>query len=265
MNQPMRNALAEDSPERMNVIEKLATAQARTDKRFRPITLEFTKLSVSNNLVAGWDTFDVDIRDITEGGRVRQQRTVVIVDKFASFVEHPDYSGIMIHIPSTEHNMKCLASAHMDGRWQIIQDDVREEVERMAAEIVPVRNAAAENAQPDIMGHVESEVDILKRRIAELEGGVTNEVPQSIPHVGEPQAPAARGEATTPNPSVEVQVEKIQAADAELTERAKIAVHEECAEEIAALKKKSRNFWLTKEYREKIVPKILTKKKELAG
>jgi len=267
MNQPMRNALAEDSPQRMDVIGKLAAAQARTDKRYKPITLEFLKMSVSEFSVAGWDTFDVDIRDISEGGRVRQQRTVVITDKFANFVEHPDYTGIMIHIPATERNMKCLASAHMDHRWNIVQDDVREEIEEMASHIVPLRNPDAENAQPDIMGHVESEVDILKRKIAQLEGREVVAQPQEseVQHVGQPSTPNVPAEKTTPMESVELQVEKSKAQDAELTERAKAAVYEEESEAIEAMKKKSKNFWNTKAYKETILPKILAKKDALAG
>jgi len=266
MNQPMRAALAEDSPQRMDVIEKLATAQARTDKRFRPITLEFLRTSISEWLVAGWDTFDVDIRDITEGGRVRQQRTVVLADKFASFVEHPDYTGIMIHIPSTERNMKQLASSHRDERWHIVQDDIREMVQIASDKIVPQRSAEAENAQPDIMGHVESEADVLRRKLAEAEGRLAAVQTQGeVPHVAAPSIPAPAVEETPALEPVDVQVANAKAQDAELTKRAKKLVHEEEADAIAALKAKSKNYWLTKEYNDTIMPKILSKKATLMG
>lgn len=262
MNVPMRAALAEDSPQRMDVIEKVALAQARTDKRYRPITLEFNNSSVGEFSVAGWDTFDVDVREITEGGRARQQRSVVIKDRFANFVEHPDYTGIMLHVPSTEHNMRALASAHMDNRWHIVQDDVREEIERLAAEIVPQRSPEKENMQPDLMGHTESEEDALRRRVAQLEGQLLRQEPEVVAHVGEPAPPVVT---KAENDSTEVQVAKISEQDKVLTSKAKALVHKEEAETIAAMKAKARNYWLTKEYADVIVPKIMAKKEALAG
>jgi len=259
MNQQMRDVLAEDSWERMNVIEKLALAQARTDKRYRPITLEATNKGVGRYTVGGWDTFDLDIRDVTDGGRRRQRRAVVIKDRFADFVDHPDFEGVMIHIPATERNMAALASAHRDGKWVIRQDDIREQVAAASEKIVPVRNAASENAQPEHQGHIESEEEALKRRVAELEGQLYRQEKTPAPPrtVAQPTVPSE------PMPEPDEQVSKIEADDAALTKRAKEAVHAEQAELIAQMKKKAKNYWLSREYKEKIVPLISAKKDEL--
>jgi len=110
-------------------------------------------------------------------------------------------------------------------------------------------------------------VEVLRERIAQLEGSEVVSTPQAseVQHVGEPSQPMPAAEPTAPIESVEMQVENTKAADAELTERAKAAVYEEESETIEAMKKKSRNFWNTKEYKDKILPKILAKKAVLAG
>lgn len=170
MNINERNKIQEDSPEREDVIYKLAQREAQEDPDKQPMTLELTNTSIRDYRPAGFDTFRLEIAEVTDGGRRREQRSLHIVKDFMTFVNHYSYSGIMKVIPATKHNLELLAS-HWDGkRWFIHEKEFREKVEKMAEAVVPIRNEKEEMTEPQYMPHVAArDEDSAKKRLADLD------------------------------------------------------------------------------------------------
>lgn len=170
MNINERNKIQEDSPEREDVIYKLAQREAQEDPDKQPMTLELTNTSIRDYRPAGFDTFRLEIAEVTDGGRRREQRSLHIVKDFMTFVNHYSYSGIMKVIPATKHNLELLAS-HWDGkRWFIHEKEFREKVEKMAEAVVPIRNEKEEMTEPQYMPHVAArDEESAKKRLADLD------------------------------------------------------------------------------------------------
>lgn len=170
MNINERNKIQEDSPEREDVIYKLAQREAQEDPDKQPMTLELTNTSIRDYRPAGFDTFRLEIAEVTDGGRRREQRSLHIVKDFMTFVNHYSYSGIMKVIPATKHNLELLAS-HWEGkRWFIHEKEFREKVEKMAEAVVPIRNEKEEMTEPQYMPHVAArDEDSAKKRLADLD------------------------------------------------------------------------------------------------
>lgn len=170
MNINERNKIQEDSPEREDVIYKLAQREAQEDPDKQPMTLELTNTSIRDYRPAGFDTFRLEIAEVTDGGRRREQRSLHIVKDFMTFVNHYSYSGIMKVIPATKHNLELLAS-HWEGkRWFIHEKEFREKVEKMAEAVVPIRNEKEEMIEPQYMPHVAArDEDSAKKRLADLD------------------------------------------------------------------------------------------------
>lgn len=170
MNINERNKIQEDSPEREDVIYKLAQREAQEDPDKQPMTLELTNTSIRDYRPAGFDTFRLEIAEVTDGGRRREQRSLHIVKDFMTFVNHYSYSGIMKVIPATKHNLELLAS-HWEGkRWFIHEKEFREKVEKMAEAVVPIRNEKEEMTEPQYMPHVAArDEESAKKRLADLD------------------------------------------------------------------------------------------------
>lgn len=170
MNLNQRSKLQEDSPEREEAIYNLAKKQAQKEPEKSPITLELTQKSINHYRIAGADAFKLEIQEITDGGRHREQRTLTVGDDFMTFVNHEAYEGLMKVIPATEHNLKFLASHQSGNRWYIHEDKWREKVAQMATEITPTRNEQKEMEQPQFMPHIPAQTEEdAKKRLADLQ------------------------------------------------------------------------------------------------
>lgn len=144
MNITQRGQLQEGSPEREDIIYKLATQKMKDSPDWRPIRIELTKHSINSFMWAGHDGFRLDVQDAIEQGRSRTVRSLTIVDQFQYFVEHPEYAGMIKVIPATEHNIALLARQYHEGNLLIHEDDIRERVEALSKEFL---EAAAKSAK----------------------------------------------------------------------------------------------------------------------
>lgn len=274
MNYQQRQALEEDSPAMADTIFKQANGRARQDSQYRPITLELTDESKDRHIWGGAHVFELRHEAVAQNtGRLRDRVAVRIVDKCANFIDHPDYAGLMLHIPSTERNLKMLATHHSANRWVIHQKDVATQVAKEAENIAPVRDDAYE-AKPPEFKNLESTTDKLKRegedlkrRNAELEkklqelakvtqGPASTETPtQSQPaQPAQSSAPASAPPTTEPEAAPAPvdpadAMKQFRLLDEGLQRRIKLTVHEKHHAEIESMKASgTKRVDLTKEY-----------------
>ena len=170
MNLADSTKLAEGSVEREEAIYHLAKRMAMKDKSMSPITLELTNTSVADFTIGGFDVFKLIVHEVTDGGRVREQRDLRIADEFMSFIYNQAYTGLMKIVPATENNLKLLASHAAGQKWMIHEEDWREKVEEIAKTLKPIRDEIKEMTAPEFMPHVDKrEEELRKKRLEELE------------------------------------------------------------------------------------------------
>lgn len=271
MNYQQRQALEEDSPAMADTIFKQASGRARQDPQYRPITLELTDDGKDRHIWGGADVFELRHEAVAQNtGRLRDRVAVRIVDKCANFIDHPDYAGLMLHIPSTERNLNMLATHHSANRWVIHQEDVATQVAKEAENIDPVRDDAYE-AKPPEFKNLESTTDKLKResedlkrRNAELEKKLqelakVTQGPASTATSTQPQPTQTSASPSEPQPTqpeaAPVPVDPADAMkqfrllDEGLQRRIKLTVHEKHHAEIESMKASgTKRVDLTKEY-----------------
>lgn len=168
MNFMQMNKLQPESPEEQNAIFNIAKSKSRTQPEYCPVTIELRDTSQSDRRGAGFHSFELYTKTDTEGGRVRDTQDVRIVDKFVSFIVHPDYRGLMLHIPSTSLNLDMLASHWDQNVFVIHQEDVEAKVAQMAEQKRSVRSS---NEKPVVSVSPlseEAEIARLEAQIAAL-------------------------------------------------------------------------------------------------
>jgi predicted transcriptional regulator len=233
--------LQEGTSTREEAVFQLAKTKAREEKKYWPVIIELNDTTIGRWCVAGWDTFDLKVDDIVEGGRARQRRILDIKDRFAIFVDRPEYEGLTKVIPTTEQNLQLLATAHKEKRYTIHDERVAEEVERRAALIKPIRDSAREAAQPDFMGHQDPVEDQLKIQVKELQRQLKEKelLLGNMPTTGELNGQPAKPYEPQPAASV--------VADTQIKEKVK----EKHKEEIAQMKARGiKRVDMTKEFKE---------------
>lgn len=271
MNYQQRQSMEEDSPAMADTIFKQASGRARQDPQYRPITLELTEEDKGRHTWGGADVFELRHEAVAQNtGRLRDRVTVRIVDKCANFIVHPDYAGLMLHIPSTERNLKMLATHHSANRWIIHQEDVATQVAKDAEMVVPMRDDAYE-AKPPEFKDLESTTDklkregeALKRRNEELEKKLRDmpsisqspapssapEAPSSPPaNASSPQPRPEQATSTASSPAPADAMKQLRTLDEGLQRRIKLTVQEKHHNEIESMKASgTKRVDMTKEY-----------------
>lgn len=147
-----------DTPaEVMAGIGKIAAQKARTDPRYEPIMLTLNDKSKTSQRTCGPDIFKFSQHQ-PEGSR-RPVKTVSIAEvsetrfrEWLEFVEDPETWDMYAYIPRTEHNMRWLATHLGDNMFYIDSSEVREEAEKIAETIEPLRDAKKDTQLPQFTG-----------------------------------------------------------------------------------------------------------------